>query len=60
MSIDRETDLGNNAEFAIQRALEAAGLRAGDTAGGSSVAMVGDREFGAAEAGDATPGNDAD
>jgi hypothetical protein len=60
MSIDRETDLGNDAELAIQRALEAADLRAGDSANGSSLAVVGDREFSAAEVGDATPGSDAD
>jgi hypothetical protein len=44
--------LGSDADLAIERALEAANLRAGDSLGGPTEASVGENEPSAAEAGD--------
>ena len=51
---------GSDADLAIQRALEAANLRAGDSLGTSTAAVVEDWEPSAVEAGDAAAGFDGD
>ena len=47
-------------ESAIERALEAASLRAGDSLGGTPTAIVEDREPSAVETGDLGDGADGD
>lgn len=44
--------LGSDADLAIERALEAANLRAGDSLGSSAAAVAVEHEPSAAEAGD--------
>ncbi|WP_430645046.1 hypothetical protein [Agromyces sp. GXS1127] len=53
-------DPGSEVDVAIERALEAASLRAGDALGGTSATAVHESEPSAAEAGDAGAGADAD
>ncbi|MGX5695562.1 hypothetical protein ACWKWP_05125 [Agromyces soli] len=57
---DRDIDPGSETDLAIERALEAASLRAGDSLGGTSAVVVEDWEPSAAEAGDIGGGIDGD
>jgi hypothetical protein len=57
---DRGVGPGSELHLAIQRALETANLRAGDSLGTSTAAVVEDFEPSAAEAGDAAAGFDGD
>lgn len=59
MSFDTHVDPGSETDLAIQRALEAANLRAGDSLGGTT-ASVFEWELSAAEAGDVNDGGDGD
>lgn len=56
---DRIIEPGSDADLAIERALEAANLRAGDSLG-TSTAVVAEPEPSAAEAGDIGAGFDGD
>jgi hypothetical protein len=49
---DRLIEPGSDPDLALQRALEAANLRAGDSLGTSTASVVEDREPSAVEAGD--------
>ncbi len=49
---DRHIEPGSDTDLAIERALESAKLRAGDSQGTSATHVAPDREFSAAEAGD--------
>lgn len=51
---------GSEADLAIQRALEGANLRAGDSLGTSTASVAEEGEPSAAEAGDAAAGFDGD
>lgn len=57
---DRGIEPGSDLELAIERALEAANLRAGDSLGASTASVVDDWEPSAAEAGDIGGGFDGD
>ncbi|WP_106815112.1 hypothetical protein [Microbacterium timonense] len=57
---DRDIRPGSEADLAIERALQGAGLRAGDAAGTSSAFLVEDREPSAVEAGADAAGVDGD
>ncbi|GAA1830172.1 hypothetical protein [Agromyces salentinus] len=56
---DRD-ELGSDADLAIERALEAANLRAGGSPATSTAEVAEDREPSAAEAGDIAGGVDGD
>ncbi len=57
---DRSIEPGSDIDLAIDRALEAAKLRAGDSLGTSTATVVEDWEPTAAEAGDIGAGFDGD
>ena len=57
---DRNIEPGSDIDLAIDRALEAAKLRAGDSLGTSTATVVEDWEPTAAEAGDIGAGFDGD
>ncbi|HEU4807136.1 MAG TPA: hypothetical protein VFT01_02655 [Homoserinimonas sp.] len=57
---DRGVEPESELDLAIQRALEAANLRAGDSLGASTASVVEDWEPSAAEAGDIGAGFDGD
>ncbi|MDR5699230.1 hypothetical protein [Agromyces aerolatus] len=57
---DRSDDLKSDSDLAIERALEAANLRAGDALGTSTGAVLDDREPSAVEAGDVSAAVDGD
>lgn len=57
---DHRIEPGSEADLAIQRALDAANLRAGDGLATSTATVVEDWEPSAAEAGDASAGFDGD
>lgn len=56
----RDDETGLEADLAIERALEAAHLRAGDSLGTSTASVGVDREPSAAEAGDVGGASDGD
>jgi hypothetical protein len=58
--IEPDTEPGSEADLAIQRALEGANLRAGDSLGPSTAVVIDGWEPSAAEAGDAAVGFDGD
>jgi len=61
MSFDEQNvDPGSETDLAIERALEAARLRAGDSLGGTSAAVIEGWELSAAEAGDIGDAADGD
>ncbi|WP_022888604.1 hypothetical protein [Agromyces italicus] len=60
MSFDEHVDPASETDLAIQRALEAASLRAGDSLGGTTASVVEDWEPSAVEAGDLGDGGDGD
>jgi len=61
MSFDEQNvDPGSETDLAIERALEAASLRAGDSLGGTSAAVIEGWEPSAAEAGDIGDSADGD
>ncbi|WP_157536088.1 hypothetical protein [Microbacterium sp. Root166] len=51
---------GSEIDLALQRALDAASLRAGDAVSGASVAVVGEAEPSPVELGDSAGGADGD
>jgi hypothetical protein len=57
---DRPVEPGSELDLAIERALEAANLRAGDAAGTSSAFVLDSHEPSAAEMGDGGGGADGD
>lgn len=57
---DRTDDLDLETDLAIERALEAANLRAGDSLGAPATATIDEREPSAAEAGDVSGAVDGD
>lgn len=57
---DREIEPGSDLDLAIERALEAAKLRAGDALGTSTASVVDDWEPSAVEVGDIGAGFDGD
>ena len=57
---DRLVEPGSETDLAIQRALEAANLRAGDSLGATTASVVDGREPTAAEAGDLDGAGDGD
>jgi hypothetical protein len=57
---DQAIDPGSETDLAIERALEAASLRAGDSLGGTSAMVVEDWEPSAVEAGEVGGGADGD
>ena len=57
---DRGIEPGSDLDQAIEHALQAAKLRAGDSLGSSTASVLEDREPSAAEAGDASAGFDGD
>jgi len=59
-NVNPSIEPGSETDLVLQRALEAAHLRAGDSLGGSTASVVEDREPSAAEAGDAAAGFDGD
>lgn len=59
-SDDREMDFASETDLAIDRALEAAKLRAGDSLGSSTALVSEEWEPSAAEAGDIGAGIDGD
>jgi len=52
MTINRDIEPGSETDLAIQRALDGANLRAGDSLGTTTASVVEDSEPSAAEAGD--------
>jgi hypothetical protein len=61
MGIDeRSVEPGSEIDLALQRALDAANLRAGDSVSASTATAVDDWEQSAAETGDAVAGFDGD
>lgn len=59
-NVNPDIEPGSETDLVIQRALEAAQLRAGDSLGGSTASVVEDWEPSAAETGDAAAGFDGD
>jgi hypothetical protein len=57
---ERDIDPGSETDLAIERALEAASLRAGDALSGTSAVVVEEWEPSAVEAGDVGGGADGD
>ena len=57
---DRLIEPGSEADLALQRALEAANLRAGDSLGATAASVAEGREPSAAEAGDTSGAGDGD
>ena len=57
---DRDVEAGSEADLAIQRALDAANLRAGDSLGTSTAFVAREPEPSAAEVGDIGAGFDGD
>jgi hypothetical protein len=57
---DRDSGSASESDFAIERALEAANLRAGDSLGNSTASVSEEWEPSAAEAGDIAVGIDGD
>ncbi|GAA1789613.1 hypothetical protein [Agromyces lapidis] len=60
MSVDHHVDPGSEADLAIQRALEAASLRAGDSLDSTTASVIERWEPSAAEAGDLGDAADGD
>lgn len=60
MSFDEHVGPASEIDSAIQRALEAASLRAGDSLGATTASVIEDWEPSAAEAGDVGAGGDGD
>jgi hypothetical protein len=57
---ERGVEPGSETDLALQRALDAANLRAGDSVSASTATVVDDWEPSAAEAGDTAAGFDGD
>ncbi|GGI44212.1 hypothetical protein BCL57_000349 [Agromyces flavus] len=56
----RRTEPGSDTDLALERALEAAHLRAGDSLGGTTATVLEDRESSAVDAGDLGGAGDGD
>lgn len=60
MAFDEHVDAASETDLAIQRALEAASLRAGESLGGATASVIEDWEQSAVEAGDVGAVSDGD